>query len=295
MRLRHGVTVEQATVALGEIIRESLQPRNIAVPELRVKLNGYLTWVYGAQIRLRSIFADSELEDSLLARAYWHVAMSSIPPSPDLGRLVDEELIFQAGSPGVPGDQGGRIGEAADRLRALRRLADRPGRICVPDTNALLHYTRFDQLPWPERTGQPVVRVVVPLAVIDELDSKKYARREEFQQRARELLTLIDRYETAAPDAYTQLRMGVTFEVLSDEPGHFREASTDQEILGRCEFLAQVTGSPVTLVTGDSGVRINARARGIDVIKLGEQDLLPRLRTPEQVGAAPSAAEAITT
>jgi predicted ribonuclease YlaK len=49
------------------------------------------------------------------------------------------------------------------------------------------------------------VRLVVPLVVIDELDSKKYARREEFQQRARELLALIDRYETAAPDAYARL------------------------------------------------------------------------------------------
>lgn len=165
-------------------------------------------------------------------------------------------------------------------MRTLRRLAGRPGRICVLDTNALLHYTRFDQLPWPERIGQPAVRLIVPLAVIDELDNKKYARREEFQQRARELLALIDRYETAAPDAYAPLRQGVTFEVLPDEPGHFRAASTDQEILERCEFLAQVTGSPVTLVTGDSGVRINARARDIEVVKLGEQDLLPRLRTP---------------
>jgi hypothetical protein len=251
MRLRHGVTVEQALQELDQIIRDSLQTRNIGAPESpRVKLKSYLNWVYGAQIRLRSVFANTELEDSLLARAYWHVSMSSIPPSPELGRLVDEELLFQAGNPGVPG---GRLGEAADRLRTLRRLARRPGRICVPDTNALLHYTRYDQLPWPERIGQPIVRLIVPLVVIDELDNKKYARREEFQQRARELLALIDRYETAAPDAYSPLRQGVTFEVLPDEPGHFRAASTDQEILERCEFLAQVTGSPVTLVTGDSG------------------------------------------
>jgi rRNA-processing protein FCF1 len=296
MRLRHEVTVEQAIQALGQIIQESLQPRNIAAqpPDLRVKLNSYLNWVYGAQTRLRSIFADTELEDSLLARAYWHVSMSSIPPSPELGRLVDEELIFQAGHPGVPADPGGRLGDAADRLGALRRLADRPGRICVPDTNALLHYTRFDQLPWPERIGQPVVRLIVPLAVIDELDKKKYARREEFQQRARELLALIDRYETAAPDAYVQLREGVTFEVLPDERGHFQAVSTDQEILERCEFLAQVTGSATILVTGDSGVRINARAHRIEVIKLGEQDLLPRFRTPQQPDATQPDEEANT-
>ena len=295
MRLRHGVTVEQAIRALDEIVMESQQPRNVGQPaDLRVRLNSYLNWVYGAQTRLRLIFTDTDLEDSLLARAYWHVSMSSIPPAPELGRLVDEELIFQAGHPGVPGDGGGRLGEAAERLRQWRRLADRVGGIYVPDTNALLHYTRFDQLPWRERVGQPGVRLIVPLAVIDELDNKKYARREEFQQRARELLTLIDRYETAAPDAYVELGEGVTFEVLPDEPGHFRAATTDQEILERCEFLMQVTGSLVTLVTGDSGVRINARARGIEVIKLGEEDLLPRFRTPQQPETAPYGASAKT-
>jgi rRNA-processing protein FCF1 len=295
MRLRHGVTVEHAIQELSEIVMESQQPRNTGQPvDLRVKLNGYLNWVYAAQTRLRLIFSDTELEDSLLARAYWHVSMTSIPPSPELGRLVDEELIFQAGHPGVPGDRGGRLGEAADRLRQWRRLADRVGSICIPDTNALLNYTRFDQLPWRERVGQLTVRLIVPLAVIDELDNKKYARREEFQQRARELLTLIDRYETAAPDAYVQLQEGVTFEVLPDEPGHFRATSTDQEILERCEFVTQVTGSPVILVTGDSGVRINARARGIEVIKLGEEDLLPRFRTPQQPKNAQDAAEAKT-
>jgi predicted ribonuclease YlaK len=73
----------------------------------------------------------------------------------------------------------------------------------------------------------------------------------------------------------------VTFEVLPDEPDHFRAASTDQEILVRCEFLGQATSLPVMLVTGDSGMRINARARDIEVIKLGEEDLLPRFRAGE--------------
>lgn len=288
MRLRHGVTVEQAIQGLDTIIRDSLQPRNIAGSEPRVKLNSYLNWIYGAQAHLHSIFADTDLEDSLLTRAYWHVSMTSVPPVPELGRLIDEELIFQAGHPSAGDNQDGRLGEAAGRLRSLRRLADRAGSICVPDTNALLNYTRFDQLPWHQRVGKPTVRLIVPLAVIDELDNKKYARREEFQQRARDLLILIDRYESAAPDAHAQLSEGVTFEVLPDELGHLRAASTDLEILERCEFLAQVTGSSVTLVTGDSGVRINARARGIEVIKLGEEDLLPRFRTSEQASATHS-------
>jgi hypothetical protein len=77
--------------------------------------------------------------------------------------------------------------------------------------------------------------------------------------------------------------------ILPDEPGHFRAASTDQEIPERCEFLTQVTGTPAILVTGhgDPGVRINARARGIEVIKLGEDDdVLPRFRSSQQPATA---------
>lgn len=53
-------------------------------------------------------------------------------------------------------------------------------------------------------------------------------------------------------------------------------SSNDQEIQERCEFLHQVTGNPAMLITGDTGMRINARARGIDVLKLRDDDLLPR-------------------
>lgn len=92
-----------------------------------------------------------------------------------MNRLVREELRFQAGFPGIAGDPGGRLGEVRERLRALTQLGDRPGHICIPDTNALLRYTRFDQLPWAERVHAALVRLVIPIAVIDELDAKKYA------------------------------------------------------------------------------------------------------------------------
>lgn len=115
--------------------------------------------------------------------------------------------------------------------------------------------------------------------VVDELDNKKYARREEFQQRSRKLLTVIDRYVTDSPDGYSEIRDGVTVEVLVDEPGHFRLPSNDQEILDRCKFLNQVTGGPVTLITGDTGMRINARARGIEVFRISADDLLQKIKS----------------
>ena len=224
------------------------------------------------------------MEDSLLGRGYWHICeLSSQSAEKLLNRLIGEELVFQIGFPGIHGDPSGRIGEAAAGLRGLLRLSSRPGRICVPDTNALLHYTWFDQLPWPERMQVPQVRLIIPLAVVDEVDAKKYARRAEFQQRARELLTRIDRYVTASPpDGFSPVREGVTVEILPDEPGHLRIQGNDQEILERCEFLQQVTGHPVTLITGDSGMRINAQNRGIAVYKLSNEDLLPRYQQQQE-------------
>lgn len=53
---------------------------------------------------------------------------------------------------------------------------------------------------------------------------------------------------------------GATAEILPDEDGHARLPDTDRE-MERCELLNQLTGQPVTLTTGDSGARIDARVR----------------------------------
>jgi rRNA-processing protein FCF1 len=254
MRLRYGTTVEQAITALTTAVSDSVRVA-ATIADIESKRQAYLNWVDATLQRLRVVFLDAELEDSLLGRGYWHICALPLYPGKGpsartasdllLSRLIDEELAFQVGHPGVPGDSGGRIGDAVSRLRALTQFADRSGRICVVDTNALLHYTRFDRLPWAERLQALPIRLVIPIVVVDELDAKKYARREEFQQRARELLTLIDRYVTASPpDGYFALADNVTVEVLPDEPDHLRLPTNDQEILERCEFLHQVTGHP---------------------------------------------------
>jgi rRNA-processing protein FCF1 len=279
MKLRHGVTIESAISAINDIIQESQQPYNLTSNDTVGKLISYFNWVDTAQKRLRTVFADAELENSLLARAYWHIG--ALLSYQSLSRMINEEIEFQAGYPNNPADSHGRLGDAISRLRSLARLADRLGRICVLDTNVLLHYRLFDQINWPERLSVPAVRLIIPLVVVDELDEKKYARRAEFWDRARQVLGLIDRFADQAPDGYATVRDNVTVEVLPDEEGHLRALSNDQEILERCELMVQVTGQQVTLVTGDSGARINARSRGIEVLKLTDDDLLPRYKVDE--------------
>lgn len=278
MQLRHGVTVDVAVKVLDDIISRSQDPYNEQFSTIDRKRTVYLNWVSSAQAQLRSIFADSELELSMLERGYWHIC-NAVAASNPLGRLINEEIEFQAGYANIHGDAGGRLGEARNRLVRIAALGNRPGKIYILDTNALLHYTRFDQFDWVSRLGSPQVRLIIPIVVIDELDAKKYARREEFRDRARELLTLIDGYATQSGDGYAQISDGVTLEVLPDGEGHIRAPSPDQEILERCEFIRQITGRTVTQITGDSGARISARSRGIEVFKLSQDDLLPRHKT----------------
>lgn len=52
--------------------------------------------------------------------------------------------------------------------------------------------------------------------------------------------------------------------LLSDPPGHVREALNDDETVGRALYVQQLTGQPVTLVTYDrTGMTLRARSRGL--------------------------------
>ena len=300
MRIRRGNTVANAIKVLGDVIDRAQEPRNalgglsstgmttlVNRPDYAQARDQYLNWVNLAQAMLGSVFADTDLSSGLMSRAYWHICNFDGDVRV-LSRLIFEELVYQTGHPGVTDDPThSQFREATKRLRNLASLADRAGTICVPDTNVLMHYTRFDQFDWRARLKVPQVRLIIPVAVVSEIDNKKYARRAEFWDRARDLLGLIDSYAESSPDGFAVVREGVTVEIFADEEGHVRLPDTDQEILDRCELLRQIADRPVTLVTGDSGARINARVSGVEVLKLARDDLLPRYR-PELAEAAKS-------
>jgi hypothetical protein len=271
MRIKAGVSLTHVIEQVEGIIRRSGQVRTSARNH---RQNEYLNWIEFAQSALSFVFVDSDVSDSLLHRGYWPIASAS--QSDTLIRLIGEEINYQAGGHAVASEHSGQLGKVLARLNGLLPLARRPGAVYVPDTNALMHYTRFDQLDWPSRLDVLQVRLVIPVAVVAEIDNKKYARRGELWDRARDLLALIDGYADGSPDGYSAVRDDVTVEILADEQGHLRLADTDQEILDRCDLLHAITGQVVTLITGDSAVRINARVSGLNVFKLSRDDLLPR-------------------
>jgi predicted ribonuclease YlaK len=137
----------------------------------------------------------------------------------------------------------------------------------VLDTHVLLHYQPVDQIPWPAVLGAQSVRLVIPLRVIEEIDAKKYARAANLAKRARNVLPSLERLvgPAGAPGRLTQ---EVTIEVPVETGPRYRPEDADEEILETCRELEQFTGQHVTLVTGDTAMRLRAQANAIPTREL---------------------------
>ncbi|WP_332010775.1 PIN domain-containing protein [Streptomyces uncialis] len=125
--------------------------------------------------------------------------------------------------------------------------------------------------------GTREIRLLFPMAVIDELDSLKQHRKSEVRWRAGHTLAFLDkrvlrdepatiRAKSVRPDG--SFNLGVSIEVLFDPPGHVRLPITDDEIVDRALAAQALAASPVTFITYDTGQCMRARFAGLKVIKL---------------------------
>ncbi len=117
--------------------------------------------------------------------------------------------------------------------------------------------------------------VLVPIAVIDELDRLKESSNKQVRWRATHALGFIDSLfqvtDRPAPvrSAESQVwRAPVVMELIFDPPGHVRLPIDDDEIVDRALSMAALTESPVTLITFDTGQSLRARSAGLLVKKL---------------------------
>lgn len=125
------------------------------------------------------------------------------------------------------------------------------------------------------------VHLVVPMVVVDELDSLKQHKDRRIRWRAGYTLAVLDRLfhdstEQAtlrkadqAKHAATGVRDGeITLELLFDPPGHVRLPINDDEIVDRAVAVKAVAGREVTLLTYDTGQAMRGRSAGLHVVKL---------------------------
>jgi rRNA-processing protein FCF1 len=253
LRLKYGVNPDHALTVLRDGARRG---REIAHHDAAVAFNAYRAWVESMEQQLGSLTRDPGTVTMLLTRR--HFLIQEIGPNPQrLWGPLYAERDFQVTA----------LDELAIDLeaRVQRAQGEKP---TVLDTNTLLHYQRPDNVRWTEMLKCLSVRLVVPLRVVEELDAKKYGRSDVLAQRAREVLPWLEAVilrdgGAVGPDT--------TIEVPVDDARRARPDDADREVLDECHELREFGGHDVTLITGDTALRLRAHAAGIPARQLDDK------------------------
>jgi rRNA-processing protein FCF1 len=226
----------------------------------------YSDWTASAIRRIRGFVADSSIYNQPRNEMYW-VIMSSDPGSPRTHSMLYTEMqelsVF--------------FMECANQLRAQRdRFRNYGDRCLILDTNDLLHYQRFDQIPWITLYGKSAC-VVIPHVVVDEIDSKSYGEGGKFVRRARGVYRVLESYLGEIDgNGFAILRDGSKLCLLADDPGHHRLPNNDNEIVAQAAVLHQaIAPRTVTVITRDIGMRARAGMRELPAEKLSDKYLIP--------------------
>lgn len=228
-------------------------------------VDAYLAWVSGAVRRLRPLVAPGELRRLVVTETYWTVlTMANPSAAPPLMRALHDEIEA-------------RHHDLRAAVTAVASFVDswssaEGTALVVPDTNVLLHEDEeLERISWHDivgatAEGADVVRVVLPLLVVDELDDQK---RDKVRDRARRTLrTIYMRFErdtgvTASLQEGSAQRGRVELRLLLDPPGHVRLARADDELVDRAAILQALLGKRVHFVTYDTGAALRATAAGL--------------------------------
>jgi rRNA-processing protein FCF1 len=283
LRLKAGVDPAASAERLQLLINSGGNVTSIAggpsaVPRIR---DEYLRWTEEAESFFAHLTHDREPITDLYTAHYWRIRALETDP-----QAISDPRPFQLFYSEL-GRQLSRLQRLLDDLNERRgRLALTTGRISVLDTNVLLHYLPIHQVPWPEVVESAVVRLVIPLRVIEELDAKKYSKSADLAKRARNVLPTLEQLlgQAGRPGPVAE---NVTVEVPVDTGPRQRPEDADEEIIAVCRDLSQFSGRDVTLVTGDTALRIRAQAHGLVTVAVDDH----YLRVSSGKSAAGSVAE----
>jgi|SRR5580698_7630926 hypothetical protein len=216
--------------------------------------------VVGADRQCQSLFGDGEMVASLYASSQRVRQMSGVLRYGVLKHETDTWAM--------------RFDAMITELKGLKPFIERPGVIMVPDTSALLEGKYFTELDWQALAGagSQCVRLVVPVVVVEELDTHKRGRD---RQRDRAVSVLRQLWELGGSDPERIAHIPgrpVTAEVFLDGPWHVRRAVNDDEIIERALAVGEITGQDVMLVAADFAMLYRASAAGLRAVLVPRPD-----------------------
>lgn len=291
MLVRPGTTCDEAITLLDRLTEQGLTDLQNAMPHIfgdavagmpqedweqganRV-VGKYDRWTLQAATDLLDAFSDRSVAARLRGERYNAIVHGQFTPN-RWTLLINTELQ----------ELRTYFMELANELRrAQDRFTRHRVRTVVLDTNDLLHYMRFDKIPWGRLFG-PGTSVVIPHVVLDEIDKKSYETHDTgTRKRARGVFALLE--QTLAQieaNGHAVVNGDTTVDVLLDEPGHVRLPNNDDEIVARACYLQQaIAPAPVAVVTGDNGMRARALSWGLKARVLNEKYKIERLSVAEK-------------
>lgn len=259
---------ETHLTALREVYNKS-EPFSV-VQMTMGRVHEYVMWASDAQRMLANVLSTRTVQDLVVTPRYLQVGAVAVPAAA-AQMIADEVTEFRV-----------RLAAITEMLEARLKRWSEPATVVVPDTNIFMHHPNdWDYVPWHEVLAahdgyepERPVRVVILLAVIDELDRlKRSANTEEKRRRARESLR---RIEQRFPGRLTKRsvlteaegeRGAVVAEILEDELGRQRLPSIDAEIVDQARELMAIAGSAVVVLTGDTGMLVRARSVSVAAVK----------------------------
>ncbi|MFF4845988.1 PIN domain-containing protein [Streptomyces collinus] len=172
-----------------------------------------------------------------------------------------------------------------DLTRQIERWSGREWFVVADSSFYIQNPDRLSEADLHQILGLPPnehIRLLFPIAVVDELDGLKDAGKHQARWRASHTLGLLDstlngenfgilRHADMSGEP-TLWRGEVNVEIVLDEPGHVRLPITDDEIIDRAVAFQALAAREVRLLTCDTGQHTRGRAAGLKVTKVPAKD-----------------------
>lgn len=143
----------------------------------------------------------------------------------------------------------------------------------VLDSNILLHYISFEEIPWQEELGCGEVTIVLTGMVLEEIDKKKDDEKGKIQKRAKSVASRFKEILIAGKSGKYPIMFVESAYATEDERRRFHLDRNDNQIL----FDIRKSGldmADITVVSSDTAMLLRAKQQGYKIYQLNDKYLL---------------------
>jgi rRNA-processing protein FCF1 len=151
----------------------------------------------------------------------------------------------------------------------------------VLDSNILLHYISFEEIPWQEEFGCGEVTIVLTGMVLEEIDKKKDDEKGKIQKRAKAVASRFKEILIAGKSGKYPVMFVESAYATEDERRRFHLDRNDNQILFDIR-KAGLDMADVIVVSSDTAMLLRAKQQGFRIYQLDDKYLLKEELSKEE-------------